>query len=76
MRARVAQQRIFEEGRWRLGTLYDRTLLKPGDKFIGPAVIAELSATTYLPRGWTATVDPCNNLMLTPTNSPNQMRRA
>jgi N-methylhydantoinase A len=76
MRARVAQQRIFEEGRWRLGTLYDRTLLKPGDKFIGPAVIAELSATTYLPRGWTATVDPCNNLMLTPTNSPNHMRRA
>ena len=28
--------------------------LRPGDRFAGPAVIVELSATTYLPSGWTA----------------------
>jgi N-methylhydantoinase A len=75
-RARLAQHRIFEEGRWRSGALYDRALLKPGDRFIGPAVIAELSATTYLPSAWTACVDPFGNLALTPANSPRRMGRA
>jgi len=63
--ARIHSHRIFEDGGWRSGGLYDRTQLRPGDRFGGPAVIVELSATTYLPRGWIASVDGFGNLVLT-----------
>jgi len=68
-RARIAIHRIFEDGGWRRGTLYDRARLRPGDHFSGPAVIVELSATTYLPGGWMADVDGFSNLRLVPTGS-------
>ena len=63
--ALLASHRIFEEGRWRAAALYDRGLLKPGNRIAGPAVVVELSATTYLPAGWIAAVDPHSNLILT-----------
>ena len=65
-RALLSPHRIFEDGRWRQASLYDRALLKPGNRIVGPAVITELSATTYLPTGWTAAVDAHGNLLLTP----------
>ncbi len=71
--ARIGAHRIFEEGRWQSGSLYDRARLRPGDRFRGPAVIVELSATTYLPLGWTASVDRFSNLVLSPPTS--SMRR-
>ncbi|WP_109487426.1 hydantoinase/oxoprolinase family protein [Occallatibacter savannae] len=58
--------RIFENGRWRKAALYDRAQLAPGNRLTGPAVIAELSATTYLPTGWEASIDAQSNLILTP----------
>jgi N-methylhydantoinase A len=66
--ARISVHRIFEGGRWRRGILYDRARLRPGDRFAGPAVIVELSATTYLPGGWTAEVDRFSNLRLSQLN--------
>lgn len=65
-RARIGLHRIFEAGSWRRAALYDRALLRPGDRFAGPAVVVELSATTYLPGGWTALVDGFSNLVLAP----------
>lgn len=64
-RAFSSRYRVFEEGRRRRASLYDRALLRPGNRIAGPAVITELSATTYLPTGWTATVDALSNLVLT-----------
>ncbi len=66
--AQLSTHRIFEDGRWRSAALYDRALLCPGNRITGPAVITELSATTYLPSGWIAAVDPLSNLVLTPTS--------
>ena len=63
--AQISTHRIFEEGRWRNAALYDRPRLQPGNRIEGPAVITELSATTYLPTGWTASVDVLSNLILT-----------
>jgi N-methylhydantoinase A len=63
--ARIASHRLFESGRWRRAALYDRALLRPGDRFLGPAVIVELSATTYLPTGWSAVIDGFSNIVLT-----------
>jgi N-methylhydantoinase A len=62
--AQSSAHRIFEDGRWRSAALYDRALLRPGNRIAGPAVITELSATTYLPTGWTAAVDTLSNLIL------------
>jgi len=63
--AYIGPQRIFESGRWRRGKLYERMRLRAGDRVAGPAVIVELSATTYLPSGWNASVDGFGNLVLT-----------
>jgi N-methylhydantoinase A len=64
--ALVSTHRIFEEGRWRKAILYDRDRLSSGNRITGPALIIELSATTYLPTAWAAFVDAFNNLILTP----------
>jgi len=73
-KARIAAHPIFEAGAWRRGALYDRALLHAGDRMAGPAVIMELSATTFLPTGWTASVDGFSNLVLIPDQ--NQKLRA
>jgi len=65
-RAFISNHRIFEDGRWRKGKLYDRARLVAGNRIAGPAVITELSATTYVPSRWSALVDPFGNLTLTP----------
>lgn len=64
--ARISSHRIFEKGRWQQAGLYDRARLQAGNRIAGPAVITELSATTYLPKTWTAFVDEYSNLILTP----------
>jgi N-methylhydantoinase A len=45
--------------------VYDRARLVPGQKFSGPAIISEYSATTVVPPGWRGTVDSWGNLILT-----------
>ncbi len=73
-RAQISAHPIFEEGRWRNAALYDRSRLQPGNRIVGPAVITELSATTYLPTSWTASVDALSNLILTPASKPGTYR--
>jgi len=65
--AMIGAHRVFEGGGWRRAAVYERSRLKSGDRIAGPAVIVELSATTYLALGWTATVDGFANLMITRT---------
>jgi N-methylhydantoinase A len=73
--ALIGMHRIFEDGGWRRGALYDRDGLRPGDHLTGPAVIVELSATTYLPSGWMAEVDGFSNLRLAPAQLKRGGRR-
>jgi len=63
-RAVVKEKRIYCDGEWRTGKLYDRALLRAGDCFGGPAVVAEYSATTFLPPGVRALVDQWLNLVI------------
>ncbi|HWQ14608.1 MAG TPA: hydantoinase/oxoprolinase family protein, partial [Roseiflexaceae bacterium] len=44
--------------------LYDRDDLRPGDALRGPAIVAQLDATTVIPPGWRAAVDADLNLLL------------
>ena len=63
-------QRVFERGRWCAAHLYKRELLRPGDRIVGPAVIAEYSATTFVASGWSALVDGHANLVLSAKGRP------
>lgn len=47
---------------WRGTVLRER--LRVGDWVRGPAIVAEDNATTWIPRGWTARVDPVGHLEL------------
>ncbi|HEX3993270.1 MAG TPA: hydantoinase/oxoprolinase family protein [Acetobacteraceae bacterium] len=44
--------------------IYDRDRLAAGDNFAGPAIIEQMDATTFVPAGMTARVDPWLNLIL------------
>ena len=46
-------------------TTYDRARLAAGNAFVGPAIVVEDYATTYLPGGWRAAVDRSGHLVLT-----------
>ncbi|MGA2728906.1 MAG: hydantoinase/oxoprolinase family protein [Terracidiphilus sp.] len=62
--ARIEVHQVFENGGWRRAAVYERSRMEAGDRIAGPAVVVELSATTYLAMGWTATVDAFGNLVL------------
>ena len=55
---------IYFAGEWLESTVYQRDLLRPGDRVSGPALIAEYSATTVLPPGCKGQVDGYGNLVI------------
>jgi N-methylhydantoinase A len=44
--------------------LIERSMLAPGDRVSGPALIVEEVSTTWLSAGWSCDVDPWGNLLL------------
>jgi len=47
---------IFLTGRWQKALVFDRGQLRPGDRFEGPAIVAEASSTSVIDPGWQAEV--------------------
>ena len=62
-RSRQPTQVLTSRG-WVSAALVRRDALRPSSTLRGPAVIEELSATTWVPPGWTARVDRDGNLVL------------
>jgi N-methylhydantoinase A len=54
------------DDRTRKTVLYRRENLRSGDVFSGPAIVAEYSATTFIPPDWCARMDMHSQLLLTP----------
>jgi N-methylhydantoinase A len=46
--------------------LYNRDELRPGERLVSPCVITEYSATTLVPAGASAAVDPHGNIIIEP----------
>jgi N-methylhydantoinase A len=64
-RAAIIETRaVYFHGRRRVAHVYQREKLRPGNRFRGPAIVAEYSATTVVPGGWSASVDGFENLLL------------
>lgn len=48
----------------KLVPIYDRTQLQPGKEILGPALITETVATTFIAPGWMSTKDMNGNMLL------------
>jgi N-methylhydantoinase A len=60
----IRRRRVVFDGRAWDAPVYDRALLRPGDAFSGPAIVAEYSATAALPPGCRARVDEWENIIV------------
>jgi N-methylhydantoinase A len=56
--------RIFHGEAWIDCARYTSEALTAGQKITGPAVIEGYTATTWVPPGWTAELDPADNMIL------------
>jgi N-methylhydantoinase A len=54
----------FLHGKRLQASLYEREKLRSGERFTGPAIIVEYSATSLVPKGWRARVDPYGQIHL------------
>jgi N-methylhydantoinase A/acetone carboxylase, beta subunit len=61
----AASVKCFLSGRSGQVPLYDRQTLRQGHTFLGPAIIAEYSATSLIPENWRARVDAYGQIHLT-----------
>ena len=63
----VKRTRTYLEGEWAEVDRVWRSDLSPDQTLDGPALVLEYSSTTWVPRGWTLTVDEWGNLHLSAT---------
>ncbi len=64
--AQIGESRVwFSQAGPIPSSLYDRDLLRAGNRLMGPAVIFQMDATTVVAPNWQAEVDPWGNLLLT-----------
>ena len=54
---------VFDDGE-HAAAVHRRDDLAPGQRFRGPAVVCEYSATTLVPPGWRVAVDRVGGLLL------------
>ncbi len=64
--AKLRDHEVWMDGAVRAGVLYDRALLRAGDRIPGPAVVTEMDSTTLIHLGHTALVDDFGNLLIEP----------
>lgn len=60
---------VYETDGWLDADVYDRITLTAEEKLVGPIVIEEMTATTYVPSGWSMTVGTHGELHLERVNS-------
>ncbi len=63
-RALIKEKNVRFEGKTCRSRIYERALLRAGNRILGPALIFEYSATTALPPGYTCCVDSYRNLVI------------
>jgi N-methylhydantoinase A len=62
--AAAMRHRVRWNGRWTVARRLERDTLSPAHRLRGPLVITELSATTFVPPGWTARATKDGDLLL------------
>jgi N-methylhydantoinase A len=62
--ARLGERRVICDEGVREVALYQRSLLCPGARFSGPALVVQMDSTVYVAPGWSAWVDGYHNLVV------------
>lgn len=73
---RLATVAMHIGGQRREAPLYDRRQLQPGNRVVGPAILAEAVSTTVVEPGWMAEVTRKNHLVLTRLEPATQRQAA
>jgi len=68
-RARKGMRQAWFDGRSLATPVYDRALLEPGDRIMGPAIVEEPDSSTICPDGYAASVDLYRNLLISPVGA-------
>ena len=58
------ETRFYAHGQWHDAFLYDRSMLVPGDRLSGPAIIVEPHGTNIVEPGWQARMNDTRDLIL------------
>jgi N-methylhydantoinase A len=69
--ARSQPTRIYADGAWREGHIYNRGKLKPGNKVPGPAIVTEMDSTTVILPDHIGVVDDVGNILIWPADHKN-----
>jgi N-methylhydantoinase A len=64
--AHVVDHKMWVEGGWQDGAIYERAKLRAGDKIVGPAIITEMDSTALVLPGCIASVDTVGNILINP----------
>jgi N-methylhydantoinase A len=60
----LKQKRVMFNGEWLDAPVFQHDLLSPGNRFEGPAIVHEYSATTVVPPGCRAELDEYSNMVI------------
>ncbi|WP_349295505.1 hydantoinase/oxoprolinase family protein (plasmid) [Thioclava sp. 'Guangxiensis'] len=60
----LGTRQVYFGGGWFETTLYERAKLPVGQKFVGPAIVQEMSSTTIVEPGQTLYVDPTGTMII------------
>lgn len=69
--AKIQSTRIFSDGVWCDGFIYDRSKLQPNNRIAGPAVVMEMDSTSVILPDHVGIVDAVGNIVIWPSNHPN-----
>jgi N-methylhydantoinase A len=62
--ARIQDHKMWVDGGWQEGAIYDRAKLRAGDKIEGPAIVTEMDSTALILPGCVGTVDALGNILI------------
>jgi N-methylhydantoinase A len=62
--AKTRDHQLYMDGRMQDAAIYDRALLKAGNRVAGPAIVTEMDSTTLVHSGCEARVDDHGNLII------------
>jgi len=62
--ARIGTRGVWDNGAFVDAAIYEREHLSAGTTLEGPAIVEQYDTTTWMPAGWSATVDVAGNLLV------------
>ena len=65
-KATVGRQQVYMDGKDRSATVYDRALLKAGNRIAGPAIVMEMDSTTVILPRHHGRIDSYGNILIYP----------